>query len=191
MSGKSINFEDKKINKSNFYKIKKLFKIEGIDINKILVSKKESYGKKHLLKYFIRYNDDDVIRPLCIKLPQMIGYVKHFESGNKTISFKASDNKLLKIYNKMWEKVSILMNIKFDSEPVYDDKYIKTKIKSYEGRINTNFQGKKVPKENASCKCLSLLILDPVIKVNKKYHHQTFLEECKYKIKRKQNGEPY
>ena len=68
MSGKSINFGYKKINKSNFYKNKKLFKIEDIDINNILVSKKESYGTKNSLKYFIRYKDDDVIRPLCIRL---------------------------------------------------------------------------------------------------------------------------
>ena len=89
----------------------------------------------------------------------MIGYVKHFVS-NKTISFKVSDNKLLKKYNKIWEKISNLMNIEFDSEPVYGDgdKCIKTKIKMYEDRVNTNFQGKRVPKENASYKCLSLII---------------------------------
>ena len=85
MSGKSINFGDKKINKSNFYKDKKLFKIEDIDISKILVFKKESYGTKNSLKYFIGYNDDDAIRPLFIKIPQMIGYVKHFDS-NKTFN---------------------------------------------------------------------------------------------------------
>ena len=68
--GKNISFEDKKTNKSNFYKNKKLFKIEDIDTNNILVSKKESYCTKNSLKYFIGYNDDDdVIRPLCIKLP--------------------------------------------------------------------------------------------------------------------------
>ena len=75
----------KKINKSNFYKNKKLFNIHDLDVNKILVSKKESYGTKNSLKYFIGYNDDDVIRPLCIKLPQMIGYVKHFD---ETISIR-------------------------------------------------------------------------------------------------------
>ena len=132
MSGKNINCEDKKINKSNFYKDKKLFKIEDIDINNILVSKKESYGTKNSHKYFIGYNNDDVIRPLYTKLPQMIGYVKCFDS-NKTMSFKASDNNLLKKYNKLWERVSNLMNIEFDSEPVYgdNDKYKKTKIKLY------------------------------------------------------------
>ena len=73
MNGKSINSEDKKISKSIFYKNKKLFNIHDIDVNKILVSKEELYCTKNSLKYFIGYNDDDVIRPFCIKLPQMIG----------------------------------------------------------------------------------------------------------------------
>ena len=140
--------------------------------------------QKNPFKHFIGYNDDDVIRPLCIKLPQMNDYIKHFESGNKTMPFKASDNKLLKKYNKIWEKVSSLINIKFDSAPAFGDKHIKTKIKSYEGRINTNFQGKRIPKENASNKCLSLIMFDSIIKVNKKYHPQIFLKECKYEIKK-------
>ena len=78
------------------------------------------------------------------------------------------------------------MNIKIDSEPVYgdNDKFIKTKIKAYEGRVKTNFQSKKVPKENASYKCLLLIVVDSVIRVNKKYYPQTLLEECKYEIKK-------
>ena len=107
----------------------------------------------------------------------MIGYVKHFDS-NKTMSFKVSDNKPLKKYNKIWEKVSNLLNVEFDSEPVYGDvdKYIKTKIKMYGDRVNTNFLGKKVLKENASYKCLSLIMLESVIRINKKYYPQTLLE---------------
>ena len=62
MSGKSIIFNNKKIKKSKFYKNKKLFKIDDIDVNKILVSKKEPYGKKSSFKDFIGYNDDDIIR---------------------------------------------------------------------------------------------------------------------------------
>ena len=78
------------------------------------------------------------------------------------------------------------MNIKFDHEPVYgdNDKYIKTKIKIYGDKVSTDFQGKKVPKENASYKCLSLIMLDSVIRVNKKYYRQTLLKEYKYKIKK-------
>ena len=69
MSGKNINFDDKKIRKSTFYKNKTINNIEDIDVNNILVSKKEAYGNKNSLKYFIEYNDNDIIRPLCIRLP--------------------------------------------------------------------------------------------------------------------------
>ena len=88
----------------------------------------------------------------------MISYVKHFGS-NKTIFFKVSDNRLFKRNTKIWKRVSNLMNIKFDSEPVYGDidKYIKTKIKLYGDKINTTFQRKKASKENASYKYLSLV----------------------------------
>ena len=141
--------------------------------------------QKNSLKYPIGYNDDDVIRLLFLKLPQMIGYVEHFDS-NKTMSFKVSDNKLLKKYNKIWKKISNLLGIEFDSKLLYsdNDKYIKTKIKMYGDRVNTNFQGKKVAKENASYKCLSLIMLGSVISVNKKYYPQTLLEECKYVIRK-------
>ena len=76
------------------------------------------------------------------------------------------------------------MIIKFDKKPVYDDKYTETKIKMYYGKVNTNFQGKEVPKENASYRWLSLIMLDSVLKINKKYYPQTLLEECKYEIKK-------
>ena len=148
MNGKNINFDDKKINKSSFYKNKKLVNIHDLDVNKILVSKKDSYCKKNSLKYFTGYNDDDVIRPIYIKLNQLIGYAKHFDT-NMTMSFKVGDNKPLKKYKKIWGKVSNLMNIEFDGEPVFSDrdKYIKTKIKMNGGIVSKNFQCKKVPKK--------------------------------------------
>ena len=94
------------------------------------------------------------------------------------MSFKVNDNKLLKKYNKIWEKISNILDIKFDSQPVYGDgdKSIKTKIKMYGDRVNTNFQGKKVPKENASYKCLSLTMLDSAIRANKKFYLQALLK---------------
>ena len=79
MSGKSINFDDKKNQKSEFYKNKKVSEIDKIDVNKILVSKEEPYGTKNSLKYFSAYNDSDVIRPLYVKLPQMTCYCKKLE----------------------------------------------------------------------------------------------------------------
>ena len=148
MSGKSINFEDKKSNKSNFYKNKKLIKIEDIDIKNILVSKKESYDAKNSLKYFIGFNDDDVIRTSSIKLLQMIGYVTCFDS-NKAMSFKVRDSKLLKTYNNIMGKSQQFIEYKTDCEHVYgdNDKYIETKIKLYGDKINTIFNAKKYQKK--------------------------------------------
>ena len=93
MSVRNINFGDKKIKKW-LLQNKKVFKIDGIDVNKILVSKEEPYGAKNSFKYFIGFDDNDVIRPLCIKLPEMTGYVRKFES-NTTMSFNISNKKLL------------------------------------------------------------------------------------------------
>ena len=147
MSGKNINFDDKKIEKSELYKNKKIFQIDNIDVNKIFVSKKEPYDTKKALKYFIGYNDNDVIRPLCLRLTQMTGYARKFD---KKVTMSFNNNKqLLKNYNKIWEKIEKLMGIDFESKPVYgdDDKYIKTKIKTYAGSMITNFHEKKYPKK--------------------------------------------
>ena len=83
-----------------------------------------------MFKYIVGYDDNNDIRPLSVMLPQMIEYGICFDD-NKTMSFEVADNKLLKKYIKIWERVSNLMNIEFDSEPVYgdNDKHIKTKIK--------------------------------------------------------------
>ena len=175
MNGKNVNFGDKKIKESEFYKNKKVTNIDDI--------KEEPYGTKNS---FIGYNDNDVIRPLCIKLPQTTGYVRKFK-GNTTMSFNISSKlKKLKKYNQIWKRVEKLLKIEYDSKPVYgdNDKYIKTKIKIHGGSVNTNFQSKKMPKEKAPCKCLSITMLDFVVKAKEKYYPQAPLEECKYEAKK-------
>ena len=101
----------------------------------------------------------------------MSGYVRTFES-NTTMSFKISDKQLLKKYNQIWKKVEKLLKIEFDRKPVYgdDNKYIKTKIITYNGNMFTNLHGKKMPKEKAPCKCLPIIMLDSIIRGNKKYY---------------------
>ena len=177
LNEKNINFNDKKIKKSDFYKkSKKMFNIHDIDVNKILISKKEPYGKKNTLIYFIGYNDNDVIKPLCLKLSKMTGYIVEFIENKNTIimSLKVNDKQLFKKYNKIWKKVEKLMRIDFESKPTYgyDDKYIKTKIKTYADIIITNFHNKKMPKEKVPCKCLSVIMLDSVIESDEKYYPQ-------------------
>ena len=166
MNIKNIFFDDKKIKESDFYENKKAFQIEDIDINKILVSKIEPYDTTNALKYFIGYNND-VIRLLFVRLPQMTLYLKKFNE-NVTMSFRVNNNQPLEKYNKIWKKVEKLMKTDFENKPVYgdDNKYIKTKIKIYVGSMVANFHNKKIPKEKAPCKCLLIM--------------QSFLEECKY-----------
>ena len=174
MDRKVIDFGDRQINKKDFYNIEKQFKIKDVDINKILVSEPESYGNKNAKKYIIGYSDD-AIRPIRIFLPQMIGYVKCFDD-NKTMSFLADDTSFglgesRKEFLKVWEKIKDLIGKKFDAEPVYSDKSIKTKIKSYNNDIKTKFHGegnsRKVPRENCSYNCLSLMSLDSAIQMGK------------------------
>ena len=103
MNGK--NFDNKKINKSDFYnKNKKIFNINDTDVNKKLVSKKEQYGKNNSFIYFIGYNDNDVIRPLYLKLSKMTGYINKFDENKITMSLMVKDEQLLKNYNKIWKK---------------------------------------------------------------------------------------
>ena len=99
MNGKNINFDDKKIKKSDFYKKNKnIFNIDDVDVNKILVSKKEQYGKYNSFKYFIGYNDNDVIRPLCLRLSKTTGYINEFNENKNTIimSLRVNDEQLFK-----------------------------------------------------------------------------------------------
>ena len=111
MSGNSIKFNDIKIKKSDFYKNKTIFNINYIGTNNILVFKKEKYGKYNSFQHFIGYNDNNVIKPLHLELPQMTGYINNFNENktrnknkNTIMSLKVKDKKLLKNYNKIWGK---------------------------------------------------------------------------------------
>ena len=142
--------------------------------------------KKVSFKCFIGYiNETDAFpMPLRIKIPQMNRYVNYF-NDNKCMNLLVHDDEVLKKYNKIWDKISNLLKKGVNSETVYNDKYIKIKIKIYNYRINTNFQGNKIPKDNECCACLSVVLLDSVVNVDKKYCAQIVLEECKYAVKKK------
>ena len=106
MKKKIINFNDKKINKSDFYnKDKKIFNIDDIDVNKILVSKKEQYGKYNSSKYFIGYNDNGIIRPLYLFISQTTGYINNFDKNKTTVFVMIKDIQLFKKYSKIWKKI--------------------------------------------------------------------------------------
>ena len=185
MNGKSIDFSNKNVEKSDFYnKNKKIFNIDDIDVNKILVSKKEQYGKYNSFKYFIGYNDNDVIRPLYLFISQTTGYINKFEKNKITMALMVEDKQLLENYKKIWKKIKSLMGIDFERKVTYNDKYTNTKIKTHRDSITTNFCDKtgfkEVPEEKVPHKCLSIIILDSLLYAYETYYPQTFLEECRY-----------
>ena len=116
----------------------------------------------------------------------MIGYINKFDKNTITVSLQVKDKKLFKNYNKIWKNIEKLICLDFNTKPTYgdDDKYIKTKIKTYENNMTTNFYckkgSKKAPEEKISPKCLSIIVLDSVLYAYEKYLPQVFLEECKY-----------
>ena len=115
-------FRRQKNQKIDFYNNdnKKIFNLDDIDVNKILVCKKEQHGKYNSFKYFIGFNDN-VIRPLCLKLLQMTGYINNFdENKNKnknkntiTMTLKVKYRQLLKSYNKIWKKTQKINEYRF------------------------------------------------------------------------------
>ena len=101
----------------------------------------------------------------------------------KYMDFLIKDDELLKKYIEICEKVNNIIKKEFDSERVYNKKYLKAKIKSYNGKINTN-----LPKEGSQYICLSVSLLDSFFRTGKNYYPQVFLEECKYVVKEKQKN---
>ena len=94
------------------------------------------------------------------------------------MSFFIKDDKLLEKYNEIWQKVKNITKKEFESKPVYNDKYLKAKIKSYNGKINTNFHNNKIPKEGSQFICLSVILIYSVFRTGKRCYPLVFLEEC-------------
>ena len=120
-----------------------------------------------------------MIRPLCVVLPQVSGYIKYFENGGKSMSFKIEDGDVYLKYSGIWD-------VKFHSQPIYDDKYIKTKVETFNNTINRLFSGDEIPKERIHYVCISAICIDSVLKRHKKSYPQVYLEQCKYKIKKRE-----
>ena len=135
---------------------------------------------------FIGYREGEIVKPLCIILPQMSGYIKHFENGGKNMSFLIKDDEVWDKYDKIWDVIKDKLGIKFHSEPVYEYKYLKAKVREFDGVIKTNFLGNDVPKENMHYTCIACITIDSVLTIDKKNHPQVYLEECKYRAKKTQ-----
>ena len=138
MSEKRLKFNDVEVNKKEFHAFKQPITLNLLDIDKIVVSDKFEHSDK-VFKYFIDYKEDNIIRALCIFLPQMSEYMKHFDRKGKNMSFKIEDDSALVKYNEIWNRIKKILNMKYHSKPVYDEKCIKAKVKPFNEVVNTVF----------------------------------------------------
>ena len=116
----------------------------------------------------------------------MNGYIKYFDDGGKNMSFVTDDEEIYEKYNKIWEVIRKLLKLKYTVGPVRDDKYIIAKLKIF-NRINrTAFTDNAIPIERNHYICIPAIDIDSVLKTdNKRAYPQAFLEQCKYKLKKK------
>ena len=147
MSEKTLKFDIIRVNKKEFHKYKEPINLDLINVDQIVISDKFKHSDGGF-KYFIGYKEGEIVKPLCIILPQMTGYIKYFENGGKNMSFVIKNNDVLDKYNEILDKINEKLNIKFHIMPVYDEKYIKAKTRELNGVIKTNFLGDEIPNES-------------------------------------------
>ena len=134
------------LNKKQFYSSKQAISLDSVDLNKIVVSKKWKINDT-TYKYFCGYLNNDVIKPLCVILPQMNGYIKYFDDGGKNMSFVTNDEEIYKKYKKIWEVIRNFLEIDFTVSPVRDDIYLVGKLKIFNKINRTTFTNNAIPIE--------------------------------------------
>ena len=164
---KTLKFNNIILNKKKFHRYKEPTHLLPVDSDKVDVSHKFKHNGESF-KYFIGYLKGEIIKPLCIILPQMSGYIKYFENGSKNMSFLIKDDEVWDKYNNIWAVTKNKLNIKFHSEHVYEYKYLKTKVRIFNGEVKTNFLNNGMPKENIHYSCLAYITINSVINFNKK-----------------------
>ena len=180
---KTLKFNNIRVNKKQFYWSKQPIDLMLVNVDQVVVSDKFKHSDEGC-KYFIGYQEGEIVKPLCIILPQMSGYIKYFENGGKNMSFLIKDDEVWEKYEKIWDVIKNKLSIKFHSKPIYDQKYLKAKVREFDGVIKTNFLGNDTPKENMHYTCIDCITVDSVMRMDKKNDPQVYLEECKYRVKK-------
>ena len=131
MGEKTLKFNNIMINKKQFHRSKEPIDLLSVDLGQIVVTHRFKHNEEGF-KYFIDYLKGETVKP------QMRGYIKYFENGSKNMSFLIKD--IVEVwdkYNKMCDIIKNKLNIKFHSEPVYEYKYLKAKLREFNGEIKT------------------------------------------------------
>ena len=158
--------------------------LDSVNLSKIVVSSRWKLNDT-TYKYFCGYLNNDVYQPLCVILPQMSGYIKYFDNGGKNMSFVTDDKEVYGKYDEIWNVVKGLLKLKFDASPIRDDKYILAKLKIFKKKNLTTFNNNIVPIEKNHYICIPAIDIDSILKIDKKAYPQAYLEECKYKLKKR------
>ena len=164
MSSQKIKFGDKEVDKKTFYSSKEAILLDSADLSKIVVSSKWKLNDT-TYKYFCGYLNNDVIKPLCVILPQMNGYIKYFDDGGKNMSLVTDDEKVYEKYDEIWNVVKSLLKLKFAASPIRNDKYILAKLKIFKKKNLTTFNNNIVPMEKNHYICIPAIDIDSVLKI--------------------------
>ena len=171
MSGKTLKFNNIRLNKKEFHKSKEPIDLMSVNVDQIVVSDKFKHNNEGF-KYFIGYQEGEIVKPLCIILPQMNGYIKYFKNGGKNMSFLIKDEEAWGKYEDIWYVIKNKLSIKFNSKPVYDKTYLKAKGREFNSKIKTNFLGNVLPKENIHYACIACITIDTAMRIDKKIVHK-------------------
>ena len=169
MGSRLLSCSETYIDKNAFHNNKSLINTNEIEINKIVLFDKTSYGNKGSFKPYIGYrHKDETFSPLNVKLPQLTGYIEHFNNGNKLINFLVADKELLKKYNEIWNKIKTLFKKEFDEKPVYDNTYISAKVNDTEFEHKILIDNKHCnifikPKNGSRHEYLFVILLDSIL----------------------------
>ena len=187
MSSRKIKFGDKEVDKKECYSSKRAIPLDSVDLNKIVVSNKWKINDT-TYKYLCGYLNNDTIQPLCVILPEMNGYTKYFDDGGKNMSFVTDDEEIYEKYNEIWEVVRKLLKVNFTVGPVRDDKYLVAKLKIFNKINRATFTNNIIPIEKSLYTCIPAIDINSVLKIdNKRVYPQAYLEECKYKLKKRKH----
>ena len=158
--------------------------LDSVDLSKIVVSSRWKLNDE-TYKYFCGYLNNNVIKALCVILPQMNGYITYFEDGGKNMSFTTDDEKVYEKYDEIWNVIKRFLKLKFTVGPTRNDKYISAKLKIFRKKNLTTFNNNIVPAEKNHYICIPAIDIDSVLKTDKKLYLQAYLEKCKYKLKKR------
>ena len=136
-------FGDKEVDKKKFYSTKEAILLDSVDLSKIVVSSRWKLNDT-TYKYICGYLNNDVIKPLCVILPQMNGYIKYFDDCGKNMSYVTDDEKVYEKYDEIWNVVKGFLKLKFTTNRIRDDKYILAKLKIFRKKIITTFNNNNI-----------------------------------------------